>query len=365
MRSILDELNHDLDELKTFVASIGAASGALMGLDQAAARQVVSIRRRFDNAAFTVALYSSFEKYVDTLAATFASLEARRVPYFELPSKLQNKHLQRSADLLSRGRLGEGRFAHLSIVGVVENLFNCLKGHTPYALNEAAVVWHDANLRAGEVDTVFADIGIDQICTQACRGDALKEWHAATQMLTVAPLEDVPRTVIDERLSDLVERRNQITHRGGNPDNLLGADAMNEAIAFINALSNDIFATVVGCYLKHHYDGSPNSSMLEQLPNNGPFRNGTIVVVGTPSVRLFVGQPIYANKSSGAARWGRIQSLKMNDADIDHVEAGTSAPQGVGVGLDFKCSRGSPLVVLSVEDDLIWAPRQALPPKGV
>jgi len=357
VRSTLDELNRELDELTAFVASIGAVDGALSGHGQAAARQVVTVRRRFDNAAFTVALYASFEKYVETLAATFASLEARRVPYSELPPKLQGKHLQRSADLLSRGRLGEGRYAGLNAVGVVENLFNCLKGHSPYALNEAAVVWHDTNLRAGEVDAVFADVGVNQVCTEARRGDALNDWHVATQMLPVASPEGVPRTVIDERLSGLVERRNQIAHRGGNPDDLLGADAMNETIAFISALSKDIFATVVGCYLERRHRGSPTPSRLEQLPNDGPFRNGTIVVVGPPPVRLFVGQPIYVTRPSGGVRWGRIQSLRMNDTDIDHVEPGTPAPQGVGVGLDFACPRGAPLVVLSAEDDLVWAPR--------
>lgn len=356
MRSTLDELNRELDELRAFVASIGAVNAALSGHGEAAARKVVSSRRRFDDAAFVVALYASFEKYVETLAATFASLEARRVPYSELPPKLQGKHLQRSADLLSRGRLGEGRHAGLNAVDVVENLFNCLKGHIPYALNEAAVIWHDKNLQAGEVDAVFFDVGIDQICNQARRGDALNDWHVATQMLPAAPPEGVPRTVIDERLSGLVERRNQIAHRGGNPDDLLGIDAMNEAIAFIGALSKDIFAMVVGCYLERRHGGSVAAPRLEQLPD-GPFRNGTIIVVEQSPVRLFVGQPIYVARPSGGVRWGRIQSLRMNDADIDHVEAGAPAPQGVGVGLDFSCPRGASLVVLSAEDDLIWTPR--------
>lgn len=357
MRSTLDELNRELDELKAFVASIAAVNGALAGHGEAAARQVVSIRRRFDNAAFTVALYASFEKFIETLAATFASLEARRLPYSQLPLNLQGKHLQRSADLLSRNRLGEGRYAGLTAVGVVENLFNCLKGHTPYALNEAAVVWHDANLRAGEVDAVFAVVGIDQICTQARRADSLNDWHMATQMLSAAPAEGVPRTVIDERLSGLVERRNQVAHRGGNPDALLGADAMNETIDFIRALSKDIFATVVGCYLEHHYSSSPPPSRLEQLPNDGPFVNGTVVIVAPPPVRLFVGQPIYVNRPSGGVRWGRIQSLRINDTELDHVDAETPAPRGVGVRLDFSCPRGVSLVVLSAEDDLVWAPR--------
>ena len=222
MRSTLDELERELDELRDFLASIAHVGEALSTHPDPEVRRFAALRRRFDNAAFVVALYATFESYVEKLVAAFATLEAQRLPYVDLPQKLAAKHLQRSADLLARGRLGEGRHAGLTPAGVVANLYNCLTGVTPYALNAAAVVWHDNNLRAKDVDEIFLHLGIEDMCTQVRRGDALMQWYMAAQGIETPPAKGVPSTVIEERLNDLVERRNEVAHRGGNPEDLLG-----------------------------------------------------------------------------------------------------------------------------------------------
>ncbi|MGC4366770.1 MAE_28990/MAE_18760 family HEPN-like nuclease [Hydrogenophaga sp. R2] len=357
MRATLDELKRELSELRSFVASITQISDALANNTDPKARQFTSLRRRFDNAAFFVALYAIFESYVEALAAAFASLEARRLPYTELPEKLAAKHLKHSADLLARGRLGEGRHAGLTVGSVVENLYNCLSGVTPYALNEAAVVWHDSNLRARDIDDIFVPLGLEGMCSQVRRGDALIRWHMTVQGLEVTPPDGLPHTVIEERLNDLVERRNQVAHRGGKPANLLGVDGMNETINFIEALSTDLFAMVVGRYLDSRHMVTSAATKLEQVEGDGPFKNGTIIVVLPPEFDLAVGQPIFVAKPSGAARWGRIQSLQLNGAEQETIAVGTPAPDGIGIGLDFACPKIANPFVLLAEDDLVWAPR--------
>lgn len=357
MRSTLDELKRELDELTDFVASIAHMNEVLATNADLSVRRLASLRRRFDNAAFVVALYASFESYIEQLTAALASLEAQRLPYADLPQKLVTKHLQRSADLLARGRLGEGRHAGITPAGVVANLHNCLNGVTPYALNTAAVVWHDSNLRAKDVDEMFSFVGIDNMCVHVRRGDALIQWHMAVQGLPAAPADGVPGTVIEERLNDLVERRNRVAHRGGNPEDLFGVADMNEAISFISALSTDIFSMVVSRYLEARHGPDSVAIRLAQVAGDGPYRNGTVIVVTQPTITLSVGQPIFAIRSSGAARWGRIQTLRLNNADHETIPVGTPAPEGIGVKLDFACSPNSTAVVLLAEDDLVWAPK--------
>lgn len=357
MRSTLDELNRELDELRDFVASIAYVNEALATHAEPEVRRFAALRRRFDNSAFVVALYASFEAYVEKLAAAFAGLEARRLPYAELPQKLVTKHLQRSADLLARGRLGEGRHAGLTHAGVVANLHNCLSGETPYSLNAPAVVWHDSNLRAKDVDEIFLPLGIERICAQVRRGDALIQWHMAVQGLPVMPADGVPNTVIEERLNDVVERRNQVAHRGGNPEDLFGVADMNEAIGFIRALSADIFSMVVGRYLEARHGPASGVGRLEQVPGDGPFQGGKVVIVSPPVVTLSVGQAIFVSRVSGDARWGRIQSLRLDGANLETIGVGTPAPLGIGIGLDFVCPDRAVLLVPPSEDDLVWAPR--------
>ena len=240
--------------------------------------------------------------------------------------------------MLSRGRIGEGRHVGLTELEVVKNLFECLNGVTPYTLNKAAVVAHDVNLRVDQIDKLFAAIGIEHVCGSVRRADALLDWYCKAKELDDVPQDVVPAQLIEERIKDLVERRNQIAHGGGNPTELPGVDHMSEAVGFIRAFAQSIFAIAVGSYLKaHHTAASAGRVELVQLQDDGPYRNGMVVVVGKPAQRLFVGQPVFVPVDSTGARWGRIQSLQVDDSDVLVVLPEAVAPQGIGVRLDFKC----------------------------
>lgn len=356
MRSTLDELLTDLVDLRALVESIEPVNAALSSHGEVTVQRYLSIRRRFDYAAFVVALYASFEKFVENLISAYVRLEARRVEYAALPQKLTEKHLVGTAELLWRGRLGEGRYVGMSHLGVVKNLFDCLSGAKPYSLNEAVVIAHDANLRAGEVDAAFGAVGFAKICDRACRADAFVAWYCIDQGLDAPPKDGVKRTVLEERLKGIVERRNQVAHRGVNLMDLPGSDYMSESVDFIESLAVSIFGLVVGRYLETHHAAS--AGRFEMALREGPFKDDKVVVVDKPAQRLFVGQPVFVVVESTGARWGRICGLRVDDSDVQEVAASGKAPKGVGVGLDFKFpkSASAKLVVLAAEDDTVWAP---------
>lgn len=354
MRSTLYEIEKELSELRALVESIAPVNSVLVGHQDSLVREYVQIRRRFDYAAFVVALYASFETFIENLVAASARLQARRVQYANLPPKLVKKHLSRTVEILSRGRIGEGRYEGLTELAVVKNLFECLNGNTPYQLNEAAVVAHDSNLRAAEIDTLFAAVGIDQMCDRVRRADALLNWYCETKDLIRPPEEGVPAAIVEERLKDIVERRNQVAHRGGNPVSLLGADEMTDALGFVAAFAKSIFVFAVGRYLEGHRTSLGQSIQL-QLQQT--YKNGTIVVVAQPEQRLFVGQPVFVLlESTTGVRWGRIQSMKVDDVSVESVEPDTAAANGIGIALDFKCPKGGALVALESDDDVVWSP---------
>jgi len=168
--------------------------------------------------------------------------------------------------------------------------------------------------------------------------------------------------VLEERLKAIVERRNQVAHRG-NPTDLLGGAAMGEAVAFIESLATSLFGLVVGRYLESHHPASPGRFELVMREGDGPFMQRTVVVVDKPAQRLFVGQPVFVVMESTGARWGRIQSLRVDDADVSELAASANAPRGVGVGLDFRFpkSAGAKLVALATDDDLVWSPLVVAP----
>ena len=358
MRSTLDEITKELDELRALVSSIAPVNSALADHQDLVVRKYVTIRRRFDNGAFAVALYASFEKFIENLVAAYAHLESRRVRYTELPQKLVTKHLLSTAEMLSRGRIGEGRYIGLTEIDVVKNLFECLSGLNPYMLNAAAVVAHDVNLRVGEIDKLFAVVGIEHICSRVRKGDALVQWYCEVKEFSSVPKDGVPATIIDERIKDLVERRNQIAHRGGNPLDLLGGNEMSEAIDYIHAFSQSVFAMVIGRYLQDHHAASRKSIQLTQCTNDGPYKNGKVVVVERPAQRIFVGQPVFVLVDSTGARWGRIQGIKVDETTVEAFEPSMTAANGVGIELDFKCPKGVRLIALNTDDDVVWSPQE-------
>lgn len=356
MRHTLDELVKDLADIRTLTSSIEPVNSALADHNDALVRQYVLVRRRFDYAAFIVALYASFEKFIESLIAAYAKLESQRVPYAELPERLIVKHRVKTAEMLNRGRIGEGRYVGTTELEVVKNLYECINGTRPYRLNEAAVVAHDVNLRAVELDSVFIAMGIDGVCSSVRRADALLEWHRDAAQLDATPEDGVPVTTIETRLNDIVERRNAVAHRGGNPDDLLGPVQMRESINFIEALAKSVFARVVGAYLQNRYVAPSAGITLPQREGDGPYNNDTIVIVERPDHRLFTNQPLFLLSDSMIARWGRIQSLRLDDNDVAAVEPLDVAPSGVGIRLDFRCPAGRTLVALPAEDELVWSP---------
>jgi hypothetical protein len=356
MRSTFDELAKELEELRALVASIAPVNTALAGHHDSIVRQYLTIRRRFDYAAFIVALYASFEKFLENLVAAYARLVARRTQYSALPSKLVQKHIAKSAEILLRGRLGEGRYTGIRPVDVVKNLYDCLTDATPYALNDVAVVAHDLNLRRDEINLLFGALGFELICDRIRHADALLEWYCTSKALPALPQEGVPSEIIKQRIDDVVERRNQVAHRGGNPLDLLGPDEMTETVAFIESLSKSIFVMTVARYLHDHHVASSSAVALHL--REGPYKYGTVVVVDKPAQRLYVGQPVFVVVDSAGARWGRILSLKVNDNAVTVVEQGTAATD-VGIRLDFRCPKNATLYALDADDDVVWSPAAA------
>ena len=291
MRSTLDELQRELEDLKALVASITPVNAALADHEDSLVRRYLLVRRRFDYAAFVVALYASFEKFIESLVAAFASLESRRLEYARLPPKLVRKHMVRTAELLARGRIGEGRYIGLTELEVVRNLFECVNGVNPYTLNQAAVIAHDLNLRPAEIDVLFGALGIEKLCESVRWTDPMIDWYRSAQGLEAAPTDGVPASIVETRLDGIVQRRNQVAHGGGNPDDLLGADEMADAIGFIEAFALSVFSLAVGRYLQDHH--VPSAIQLQQRDGDGPYKTGTIVVVESPGHRLYVGQPVF------------------------------------------------------------------------
>lgn len=351
MRSIIDELDREVHELRALVASIGPVNSALIGHTDPVVRQYLTLRRRFDNAAFITALYACYEKFSESLVISVAQSLAKLGPYNKLPKDLLTKHLKKSAEILMRGRLGEGRYSGTSELDFVKNLFNCLAGNDSYQLNSAAVVAHEANLRYGELLKIFQTAGIN--CSQILHAVHMMQWYKAEQGLELdCELQGgVPLAAVEERLDQLVENRNQIAHRGCSPDNLLGVSEMEQAISFIKALAQSLYDLAVANYLTNRYLNSKDAIELAII--EGPYQKNKVIVVTPPTCELHVGQPIISFSGEGTVRWSLINEVQVDGLAVEIVPAEAKVHS---VGLQFiePMFKNGRYFVLSVLDELIW-----------
>lgn len=362
MYSILEQLRTELASLESFVSSITPVNDALSTHPDASVRQYLTLRRQYDYAAFVVALYASFERFSEALVAEYARQISSFIPYKDLPESLTKKHLMQSADMLSRKRLGEGRYAHLSPVNVAESLFNCLSGASSYSLTSEAVVAHDTNLRFSDIGKLLADVGVSDFCQNLPAIESAWRWFVRTELETEEAPDIVDRTpqrsaalktIFETRLNDLVDRRNEVAHRGGNADELLGQAEMLERIKTIYALAEAMFEASSSFYLKSRTKDGSYAVQVEMV--EGPYKDGSVIVISPPSVRIFRGQPSFVLYADGRVRWGTILGLKVNDEPLEAINPG-EVTDSVGIELDIRCNRNAEVWINSAPDLSVWEP---------
>lgn len=362
MYSILEQLLTELSSLESFVSSITPVNNALSTHPDTSVRKYLTLRRQYDYAAFVVALYASFERFTETLVAEYARQISSFTQYKDLPETLTKKHLMQSAEMLSRKRLGEGRYANLSPVSVAESLFNCLSGAQSYSLTSEAVIAHDANLRFADVGKLLGDVGILDFCQNLPTAESIWEWFVRVELESEGDAETIKRTpemdgaiktIFETRLNDLVERRNEVAHRGGNADELLGQAEMLSRIGTIRTLAEAMFEISSSSYLRLRTKDKSYASQVEIV--EGPYKSGSVIVISPPSVPLSRGQPSFVLYANGRVRWGTVLGLMVNNQPTDAISPG-EIDGSVGVELDIRCNKNSEVWINNAPDLTVWAP---------
>jgi hypothetical protein len=348
VRSSVDALERDIAEMRAMASSIRPASDLLSKSTNPEVKAYLSVRRRFDYSALMVALYASFERFFEDLLTSYITIITKHDRYGSLPSKLTDKHLRKTAELLAKGEIDQVRYPGQTHLQLIENLFHCLSGNSPYELNHIAVTAHDRNIRYEEMGTLLkiVDLSHDHIR----QAQPLIDWYCEDQRITGARPASVPETVVRQRLDSFVERRNDVAHRGGNPSDRLGVEEMQGLVEFVSALAHSIFTLFVSHYLRKRHVGAADCERLNLV--EGPYQKQQIWVVDRPRSRLHVKQPAFALSSTFLVRWGRVQNLQIDGVDQTSVEPNGAG--SVGVLLDFPVPRNAETYVLGAEDELIW-----------
>ncbi|AGM27611.1 Uncharacterised protein [Mycobacteroides abscessus subsp. abscessus] len=310
------ELSADLDRIRRYLDSVAAEKR----VDQ----------RQFAYVACMSALYASFEHFAERTAFRFAEILITS-PTHLLPEeveKLQKRYVTNARSLLSQS-LGTGRYENFTELDVAKSLASCLDDSIPYDLRMEVVSFHNANLRWDTLAELFNWTSKD-LRVAVGKSDAFEKW-VELPALSGRTATDI----IDSELKDLVDRRNEVAHRG-IPDEILSPERMLDKIAFIEVIALALVASLGGRILEKT---KAQGDSVELGPPSEFFQKRRVVVV---SLRHDVseGDVVWASDAENTrTRWGRILQIQLNDTTVPVASAGQEA----GLKLEFTMPANSPL----------------------
>jgi len=157
---------------------------------------------------------------------------------------------------------------------------------------------------------------------------------------------------VDLRLKDLVDRRNQVAHAGRDQPEFLGTDDMQLQLDFLKAYACSLFNVLANTYLDRYYIKSGVAISVGCLIE-GPYKEGSVVVVRKPPCRIFKGQPIIGVHEKQVDRWGEILEIKVDNVAVETIEPDSTATKA-GLHTDFRSTEGIEFYVLERKDEVVW-----------
>lgn len=306
-------------------------------LDADSQLQRTTDQRRFAYIATISALYASFETFAEQLAFRFGqlmlsdpdSLSAQQV------QSLRTKYVQNASALLGK-TLGVGRYKEIDELDIAKSLASCLDDSHPYDLRLEVIALHSNNLRWEAMTDLFR-WAVPDLPSRVLHADAVRNW----QVRSGHGDAKLPSELLARELEDLVERRNEVSHRG-IPDEIVSPEQLLAKIEFIEAISLGLVASLSCLVL----DASRrrNESEVLGVPTEY-YQQGRIVVVPALGASVKVGSVVWASNSR-VARWGRLLEIQLDGSSVTEVDPGRET----GLKLDFAAPKHAALHVWRIPD---------------
>ncbi len=301
-----------------------------------------SDQRRFAYVACISALYASFENYAERVAFRFTQTMLSSPEHLigdEL-KKLRKRYVANASTLLSQN-LGTGRYQDVTELDVAKSLASCLDESASYDLRLEILSLHNANLRWDTLATLFG-WAVEDLRSSVAKSDVVEKWLDLPQ-----PSDKTAIEIIDRHLNDLVERRNEVAHRG-IPDEILAPDRMLDIVEYIDVIAMGLIACLGGRILET--SKAKGDSVPLGIPSN-IYQRGRVVVVPSLLERVSEGDVVWSPNTS-KTRWGRVLEIKLNDEFVPHAQIGDE----VGLKLDFVVAKNSNLHIWRTPTDELSPP---------
>lgn len=288
-------------------------------------------KRILDYNLVIITLYGILEGFIEQIIEKYLDEVSCIVSKFsKLPQKIQDTHLQLSAELIINiNKLA--KYSSLDKNEVVRNLYSCVdESYGHYKLNGKAYTNHSSNFRRQTICDIFKNIGIANITKGIIQDDYFKKFFQEYEGVTDPELKRYSDEAFYTILEDIVERRNYIAH-GNDVDDILSLNILEEYVEYIRRLIETMYRIV----RKNLYNIQYKNNEKINLGYPIAVYNNSIIGLYNNNNPLRVGMTIFSrNANTGKMQYGKIVDIEKDRKKLTSVDENENVL--IGIKVDFK-----------------------------
>jgi hypothetical protein len=194
-------------------------------------------KRVFEYKAIIISLYGLLEKYIENWIKNYLDyLSSIIKDYNNVDKIVKDNHFNYSLNLIKN--VQNDRFQHLNLdtKDLLKNLYECEASLTPYKFNsDAFITASSGNLNHYKIVDIFKALAID-LNAKLIRIDPIVNYLQTIH----ERINTQPPAILYEKIDDLVNRRNDISH-GGEVSDILDRERLKEYAIFLKYYCEAIF----------------------------------------------------------------------------------------------------------------------------
>lgn len=341
------ELSAELNRIRRFLRALSAPPQTL---DQ----------RQFGYVASISAIYASFENFAERTAFQFAQVMLNSADHLQESSldSLRRRYVDNASVLLAKN-LGTGRYQEVSTLDIATSLASCLDDTAVFDVRREVIAHHQANLRWDSLAKLFG-WAISDLRMQVARSDVVDQWISTPESIGDArlpePSDKGVADILDNQLDQLVDRRNEVAHRG-IPDDILSPDRLLAVVDYIDVIAMAL-VSCLGQKLLETTLNAGDSVLLGRISET--FQRGRVAIID-PLLHPVRKNDVVWCARNGKARWGQVHEIQLDSVSVDAVELGA----GPGIRVDFATAENSELYLWRTPSEVLHPrPPQLFGDKG-
>ncbi|MGL5123953.1 MAG: HEPN domain-containing protein [Fusobacteriaceae bacterium] len=185
--------------------------------------------------AVIISVFSGFETFIrDSLEKYLVKLKICNRKYKELPEKLKDKHIKKTAEFLSFPN--RHKSLNLQTENVIKNLGSILN-ESEYELNNSLLIAYDGNISGKKLEDLFVELGIKDLENNLSKSKKLKE--------SLIPLKGEHYMKGDSSkimciLDEILNIRNEIAHSWLNTSSRISYERIKDMLRYLKELGTSL-----------------------------------------------------------------------------------------------------------------------------